>query len=97
MLDKQLEQHEELLRERQRLVAARATLLGDGPPGQISSAEVASYLAKHPGARPAEIASALGVSANRISAHLFRGKSSRFVSRADGWYVREPLPKVERR
>lgn len=87
-LDEQLAAHEELLRERERLRAARATLLGEGPAGQISQDDVAAYLAEHPGARPGEIAEVLGVSSARVSAHLFRGKTTRFVSRSDGWHLR---------
>jgi hypothetical protein len=88
-LDEQLARHEELLSERERLRAARATILGEGPAGQISQDDVAAFLAEHPGSRPRQIAAALGVTAGRVSAHLFRGKDSRFVSRSDGWYLRE--------
>jgi hypothetical protein len=88
-LDEQLSAHEQLLQERERLRAARATLRGESALGRISQDDVSAYLAEHPGARPGEIANALGVSTNRVSAHLFRGKGSRFVSRRDGWYVRE--------
>ena len=91
-LDEQLASHEELRAERDRLRAARATLLGEGPPGQISQDDVASYLAEHPGSRPRQIAQALGVSAGRVSAHLYRAKTTRFLSRADGWYLREGAP-----
>ncbi len=87
-LDEQLASHEELVAERERLRAARATLLGEGPAGQISQDDVAAYLAEHPGARPGEIAQALRVSSGRVSAHLYRAKTTRFVSRPDGWYLR---------
>jgi hypothetical protein len=87
-VEAELARHEELLRERERLRAARATLLGAGPAGQVSQEDVAAYVAKHPGSRPRDIAAALGVSSGRVSAHLFRGKTSRFVSRDGGWYVR---------
>jgi hypothetical protein len=87
-VEAELGRHEELLRERERLRAARATLLGEGPSGQISQDDVAAYLAEHPGSRPRQIAGALGVSAGRVSAHLFRGKGARFVSRADGWHLK---------
>ena len=63
-------------------------LLGEGPPGQISQDDVAAYLAEHPGSRPGDIALALGVSSGRVSAHLYRGKRTRFVSRGDGWHLR---------
>ncbi len=87
-LDEELASHEELLAERERLRAARSTLLGEGPAGQISQDDVAGYLAEHPGSRPGEIAQALGVSSGRVSAHLYRAKTTRFVSRTDGWYLR---------
>jgi len=87
-LDEQLAAHEELLAERERLRAARATLLGEGPSGQISQDDIAAYLTEHPGSRPREIADALGVSSGRVSAHLFRAKHTRFVSRGDGWHLR---------
>jgi DNA-directed RNA polymerase specialized sigma24 family protein len=88
-LDEQLSSHEPLLAERERLRAARATLLGETPTGQISQDDIAAYLAEHPGSRPGDIAKALGVSAGRVSAHLYRAKTTRFVSRSDGWYLRE--------
>jgi DNA-directed RNA polymerase specialized sigma24 family protein len=88
-LNRELASHEELLSERERLHAARATLLGESPVGQISQDDVAAYLAEHPGSRAGEIAKALGVSAGRVSAHLYRAKTTRFVSRQDGWYLRD--------
>ena len=88
-VEAELAHHEELRRERERLRAARATLLGEGRTGQISQEDVVGYLAEHPGSAPREIAAALGVSANRVSAHLLRGKTSRFARRDTGWYVRE--------
>jgi hypothetical protein len=92
-LDEQLASHKELLAERDRLRAARATLLGERPAGQISQDDVAAYLAEHPGSRPRQIAQALGVSAGRVSAHLYRAKTTRFASRSDGWYLREGASK----
>lgn len=91
-LDEQLAAHEALLAERERLRAAKATLLGEGPAGQISQDDIAAYLGEHPGSRPREIAEALGVSSGRVSAHLFRAKSTRFVSRGDGWHLRAQKP-----
>jgi len=96
-LDEQLAAHKELLAERERLRAARATLLGEGPAGQISQDDVAEYLSEHPGSRPREIAQALGVSSGRVSAHLFRAKHTRFVSRPDGWYLRPGKSTKDRR
>jgi DNA-directed RNA polymerase specialized sigma24 family protein len=90
-LDQQLARHEELLSERERLRAARSTLLGEAPAGQISQDDIAAFLAEHPGSRPRQIAAALGVSAGRVSAHLFRGKDRRFVSRSDGWHLSDAM------
>jgi hypothetical protein len=92
-LDEQLASHDQLRAERDRLRAARATLLGEGPPGQITQDDVAGYLAEHPGSRPRQIAQAFGVSAGRVSAHLYRAKTTRFLSRSDGWYLRESVSK----
>jgi DNA-directed RNA polymerase specialized sigma24 family protein len=92
-LDGQLAAHEELLAERERLRMARATLLGETPPGQVSQEDIAEYLAAHPGSRPRQIADALGVSPGSVSAHLYRAKHTRFVSRNDGWHLRSPNTK----
>jgi DNA-directed RNA polymerase specialized sigma24 family protein len=88
-LNRELASHDELIAERERLRAARATLLGESPTGQISQDDVAAFLVEHPGSRAGEIARALGVSAGRVSAHLYRAKTTRFVSRSDGWYLRD--------
>jgi DNA-binding transcriptional ArsR family regulator len=64
-------------------------LTGETPGGRISQDAVASYLAEHPGSKPGEIARALGVVAGTVSAHLARGKGTRFLSRGGSWYVRE--------
>jgi len=89
-VDSELARYEKLLGERERLRSARAALLGESAtPGQISQGDVAEYLAGHPGSRAGEIAKALGVPLARVSSHLYRGKHTRFVSRADGWHLRE--------
>ena len=95
-VEAQLEGHRALLAERDRLLRARATLLGEPSVGQVSQDDVAEYLREHPGARPAEIAKALGVASGTISAHLFRGKRSRFVSRAGGWHLRDASSRERR-
>src|ERR1700756_4993288 len=79
-LDEQLAKHDELARERERLRAARATLMGETPARQITQDDVAAYLAENPGSRPGDIANALGVPSGRVSAHLYRAKTTRFVS-----------------
>jgi hypothetical protein len=91
VLDGELARYEDLQSERERLQAARATLLGEAAPtpGQITQGDVAEYLADHPGSRAGEIAKALGVPLARVSSHLYRGKTTRFVSREDGWHLRE--------
>ncbi len=89
-LDGELARYQELLSERERLQAARSALLGEPrTPGQITQGDVAEYLAGHPGSRAGEIAKALGVPLARVSSHLYRGKQTRFVSRPDGWHLRE--------
>lgn len=91
-LDAELAPHERRLAERERLRAARATLLGESPAAQaprISQEDVAAYLAEHPGSRAGAIAKALGVPLTTVSAHLYRGKLTLFVSRGGGWHVRE--------
>lgn len=93
-LEQELSSHEQLLAERERLRAARATLLGQTPTGLVSQDDIAGYLAEHPGSKPRDIAAALGVSAGRVSAHLYRAKTTRFISRQDGWHLRKP-PKAK--
>jgi DNA-binding MarR family transcriptional regulator len=95
-VERELSAHAELLAERDRLRAARATLLGETTTGQVTQDDVASYLAEHPGSRPRQIAEALGVSSGRVSAHLYRAKTTRFVSRGDGWHLREPRKRGSR-
>lgn len=98
-IDQQLERieqglsgYEPLLRERERLLAARAALTGETPArgggARISQDEIAAYLQEHPDSWPAEIASALGVPVTNVSAHLYRGKQTRFQRGKDGWRLR---------
>jgi hypothetical protein len=98
VLDGELARYEDLLSERERLQAARAALLGEvaPTPGQITYGDVAEYLAEHPGSRAGEIAKALGVPLARVSSHLYRGKTTRFVSREDGWHLRESTESAPR-
>jgi hypothetical protein len=96
-LDGKLAPHEPLLAERERLRAARAALTGEGPAPQtprISQDDVAAYLTANPGSRAGAIAKALGVPLTTVSAHLYRGKLTLFVSRGKGWYVREQAAKA---
>jgi DNA-directed RNA polymerase specialized sigma24 family protein len=94
-VDRQLASYEDLLAKRRRLLAARAALTGEreattGVSGKrrISQEEVAAYLAEHPDSWPAEIAAALGVPVTNVSAHLHRGKETRFFRGGSGWRVR---------
>lgn len=88
-LDGELSRYEGLVAERERLRQARAALLGEPASPQITREDVAAYLAEHPGSRAGEIAKALGVPLARVSSHLYRGKHKRFVSRPDGWHLRD--------
>jgi hypothetical protein len=92
-IEKGLAGYEPLLRERERLLAARAALTGETPStgsgrGRISQDEIATCLQEHPGSWPAEIAAALGVPVTNVSAHLYRGKATRFQRSEDGWRLR---------
>jgi hypothetical protein len=92
-VNKGLSGYEALVREREQLLAARAALSGVGSarPGaraRISQDDVAGYLAEHPDSSPAQIAAALGVPVTNVSAHLYRGKHTRFERGPAGWRVR---------
>jgi hypothetical protein len=92
-INKGLSGYERLLRERERLLVARATLTGEKLPSgsgraRISQDDVAAFLAEHPDSWPADIATALGVPVTNISAHLYRGKRTRFERGEDGWRLR---------
>ena len=91
-VEKGLSRYEPLLRERERLLAARAALTGEEPPGsgkaRMSQDDVASFLAEHPDSWPADIAAALGVPVTNVSAHLYRGKRTRFERGGQGWRLR---------
>ncbi|HEV7529174.1 MAG TPA: hypothetical protein VGO29_09790 [Solirubrobacteraceae bacterium] len=91
-INKGLSSYEPLLRERERLLAARAALTGEPPSGsgkaRISQDDVAAFLAEHPDSWPADIAAALGVPVINVSAHLYRGKRTRFERSEHGWRLR---------
>ena len=96
-LDAKLAPHEHVVAERERLRAARALLMGEGPAPEtprISQDDVAAYLIANPGSRASAAAKALGVPLTTVSAHLYRGKLTTFVSRGKGWYVREQAAKA---
>jgi hypothetical protein len=92
-VNKGLSGYEGLLRERERLLAARAALSATTPEqgavrARTSQDDVAGYLAAHPDSWPAQIAAALGVPVTNVSAHLYRGKRTRFQRTVTGWRVR---------
>ena len=94
-VDRELEGYDELIAERGRLLAARAALTGEpGQPGggtgkrRISQEDVAAWLAAKPDSWPAEIARGLGVPVTNVSAHLHRGKETRFLRGGSGWRLR---------
>jgi hypothetical protein len=88
-----LERREKALAaERERLLSARAALVGRAGAGpsrgrRITQDDVGAYLSEHPGSWPAQIADALDVPVTNVSTHLYRGKRDRFERRADGWHV----------
>jgi hypothetical protein len=91
-IDRGLSGYEPLLRERDRLLAARAALTGEAPASgakaRISQDDVAAFLADHPDSWPADIAAALDVRVTNVSAHLYRGKTTRFERGEHGWRLR---------
>jgi hypothetical protein len=91
-IERGLSGYEPLLRERERLLAARAALTGEEPAGsgkaRTSQDDVAAFLAEHPDSWPADIAAALGVPVTNVSAHLYRGKRRRFERGEQGWRLR---------
>ena len=86
-----------LVRERTRLLRARALLRGEPAPDprepvlrpRITREDVFDYLTRNPGSRPGEIAAGLGTGQGTVSAHLYRGKGRLFSTRGGRWY---PLP-----
>jgi DNA-binding MarR family transcriptional regulator len=87
-VERRLAPYQRLQAERERLLAAKAALTGEGPAARVSQEQVAEYLREHPGSLPAQIASALQVPVTNVSAHLYRGKRDRFERRKDGWHVK---------
>ena len=91
-IEQGLSDYEPLLRERERLLQARAALTGEKPQGsgkaRISQDDLAAFLAEHPDSWPADIAAALGVPVTNVSAHLYRGKRTRFERGERGWRLR---------
>lgn len=94
-VNRELSGYDDLLAQRSRLLAARAALTGaqaraSGKSGRrrVSQDEVAAYLDDHPDSRPAQIAAALGVPVTNVSAHLSRGKDTRFLRGGSGWRLK---------
>src|SRR5258707_7199179 len=73
--------YDELLRERDRLLAAPAALTGTptrgAARGRTFHDDIAADLSEQPDSWPAEIAEALWLAVTYVSAHLYRGKSTR--------------------
>jgi hypothetical protein len=86
-----------IVRERARLLRARALLRGDPEPGpreptlrpRVTRNDVLDYLARNPGSRAGEIAAGLRTGQGTVSAQLYRGKGRLFTSRGGRWY---PIP-----
>ncbi len=96
-LDAKLAPHESVVAERERLRAARAVLLGEGPAPEtprISQDDLVGYLIENPGSRASAAAKFFGVPLTTVSAHFYRGKLTTFVSRGKGWYVRPQAAKA---
>ncbi len=96
-VNRQLAGYDELLAQRKRLLAARAALMGvqgnektGSGRRRITQEEVAAYLDEHPDSWPAQIAAGLGVPVTNVSAHLSRGKGTRFLRGGSGWRSHRP-------
>lgn len=96
-IDRELNRLEKLERavanERRLLLSARSALTRDGDAGpaqrgRVSHNEVAAFLAENPGSSTADVAEALQASGTSVSAHLHRGKYTRYESRNRRWYLR---------
>lgn len=83
-----------IIYERQRLLSARAQLLGEPPPPpanspsrRVTRADVVSVLRDHPGIRAGEIADLLDAGQPAISAHLYGGKATSFRCCGGRWFL----------
>ena len=83
-----------LVDERDRLLRARALILGEPEPSpglrparRITRDQVAAIVKATPGLPAGQIADALGAGREAVSAHLARGKGERFELRSGGWYL----------
>ena len=89
-----------LVRERTRLLRARAVLRDDPEPSgresilrpRITRESVFDYLTRNPGSEAGEIAAGLGVGQGAVSAHLHRGEGRLFATNAGRWY---PVPAAD--
>jgi hypothetical protein len=96
-LDGKLAPHEPSIAERERLRAARAMLMGEGPAPEtprVSQDDLVGYLIENPGSRASAAAKFFGVPLTTVSAHFYRGKLTTFVSRGKGWHVRPQAAKA---
>jgi hypothetical protein len=89
-VEKELAPYDELVECRERLTRALAALDGAADTKKrVRWEQIAEYVAQHPAAMPAEIASALEIPAANAHAHLGRNEGTVFERRMDGWHVIE--------
>lgn len=98
-MDRKLEVYDEVKKQRDRLTAARRSLLGVGSRttssggSRVTQDEVAAAVLKEPeGVTVAELVALIsGATDGQIRGHLNRGKDERFLKRGDGrWFLRDP-------
>ena len=87
-------QVEPLLTEHQRLMIARASILGEPAERpsrravRVTREDVVAAIEAAPGSRVGGLARTLGTTQQVVSAHLYRGKATLFKSRGGRWYLR---------
>lgn len=98
-MDTRLEVFDRVKTQRDRLTAARRSLLGvgsrttSGGGSRVTQDEVAKVVSEHEGITVAGLVTAIsGSTDGQIRGHLNRGKGERFLKRAsDGtWFMRDP-------
>jgi hypothetical protein len=99
-MDRKLEVYDEVKKQRDRLTAARRSLMGVGSRttssggSRVTQDEVAKALSSEgeDGATVALLVTKLSGSTDaQIRGHLNRGKGERFLKRSDGtWFLRDP-------
>lgn len=97
-MDKKLEVYDEVKKQRDRLTAARRSLMGVGSRttssggSRVTQDEVAKAMSSQDGVTVADLVAVIsGATDGQIRGHLNRGKGVRFLKRADGaWFLRDP-------